>query len=151
MEFKVDEIRKRAKEILGDNKIKILEDEKDTIETLQKIANTDETNLKYEMKTLEDIEEYLKYKEKRVFAQIDTQILKNLAKELREQEIRLTDSSNPPLFMIKNSLDENIYFLTRESLKRYREHNKNSGKTIEIPSSNSQELASLLDIIKRNF
>ena len=146
-----EEVRKKANEILGHNKINILENEKETIETLQELEKTDETNLEYKMKTLKNIEEYLKYKEKMIFAKKDMEKITKLANQLREQETRITDSNNPPLFMIKNSIGKNIYFLTRNALEEYKECNKDCSKTIEILGSDSQELANLLEIVKRNF
>lgn len=44
-----------------------------------------------------------------------------------------------------------MYYLTRAALKNYTQNSNNDTSTIEIPSSNSIELAELLEIVKRNF
>ena len=77
--------------------------------------------------------------------------LKQLANDLRNQETRRTDISDPPLFVITNSNEEDTYFITRNSTIKFKEYNPNYKNIIEIPSSNSPELAKLLEIIKRNF
>ena len=77
-----------------------------------------------------------------------------IAEELRMQEVRRTDISTPPLFVIKNRQGQEMFFITRKALNEYIECNKKSlseNKTIiEIPSNNSYELEKLIEIIKRN-
>lgn len=106
-------------------------------------------------KILIEIESYLKIKENTQMQIEDYRFLKAIAEEFRRQEVRRTDISMPPLFVIKNSQGQEMFFITRKALNEYIECNKKSlseNKTIiEIPSNNSYELEKLIEIIKRNF
>lgn len=62
----------------------------------------------------------------------------------------MTDSIKPPLFQVKDTEDNENFFITREAVEKYREINKDA-KTLTISNANSMELSTLLDIIKRNF
>ena len=150
MKNNIDDIRERANKLMGEHRIAVFTDETEIVMLLKKYKDKEITNVEYENKTLDCIERYLSAKEKMILAEKDEGFLKTLAKELREQEIRKTDASNPPLFKITNSIGEDMYYLTRAALKKYTNSSKNN-KTIEIPSSNSIELAELLEIVKRNF
>ena len=94
-------------------------------------------------------------KEKEVLKEKDFEFLSKLATTLREQSVRKTDSSNPPLFVTKDSSDKDVFFITRNALNEYLEtmgkNPKSLGTVIEIPSSNSMELARLIEVIKRNY
>lgn len=150
MKNNIDDIRERANKLMGEHRIAVFTDETEIVMLLKEYKDKEITNVEYENKTLDFIERYLSAKEKMILAEKDEGFLKTLAKELREQEIRKTDASNPPLFKITNSIGEDMYYLTRAALKKYTNSSKNN-KTIEIPSSNSIELAELLEIVKRNF
>lgn len=150
MENKIDAIRERATNLLGNYSIAIFTDEVEILKILNELKEKEIIEVEHENKTLDYIERYLSAKEKMLISEKDLDFLKKLAKELREQEVRKTDSSNPPLFKITNSIGEDMYYLTRTALKEYTNNSKND-KTIEIPSSNSIELAELIEIIKRNF
>ena len=117
--------------------------------------NTTNANKELNEKTLIEIESYLKIKENTQIQIEDYKFLKAVAEELRKQEVRRTDISTPPLFVIKNSQGQEMFFITRKALNEYVECNKKSlleNKTIiEIPSNNSYELEKLIEIIKRNF
>lgn len=101
------------------------------------------------------IESYLEIKEKSKIQKEDYEFLQKIAKSLREQEVRKTDISNPPLFKIKNKDGQELFFITRNALDEYIECNglkkQNGVQTVEIPSNNSFELEKLLETIKRNF
>lgn len=150
MENKIDAIRERATNLLGNYSIAVFTDEVEILKILNELKEKEIIEVEHENKTLDYIERYLSAKEKMLISEKDLDFLKKLAKELREQEVRKTDSSNPPLFKITNSIGEDMYYLTRTALKEYTNNSKND-KTIEIPSSNSIELAELIEIIKRNF
>lgn len=141
--------KEKLNKILGKYSMETLKDEKEIFEIIKKISK--EPNNDYDEKIIENIDNYLKTKEKMQVANKDIEFLNIIAKSLREQEVRITDDSYPPLFKTTNSIGEEIYFLTREALERYRECNKECSKVIEVPSSNSTELSNLIDIIKRNF
>ena len=117
--------------------------------------NTNNENKEFNEKILIEIESYLKIKENIQIQIEDYKFLKTIAQELRKQEVRRTDISTPPLFVIKNSQGQEMFFITRKALNEYIECNKKSlleNKTIiEIPSNNSYELEKLIEIIKRNF
>lgn len=148
MKDEIEKVKNRADSIIGNKKIVTLINEADLITKINDIANNvDETNYYIYDKTLDAIE-----KEKLETQKEDMTFLKNLAKELREQQVRITDQSNPPLFVISTELGNDIYFLTRKALEDYSNFNiKDNKKVVEIPSNRSVELSKLLDIIKRNF
>lgn len=153
MKDEIEKVKNRADSIIGNKKIVTLINEADLITKINDIANNvDETNYYIYDKTLDAIENYLIEKEKLETQKEDMIFLKNLAKELREQQVRITDQSNPPLFVISTELGNDIYFLTRKALEDYSNFNiKDNKKVVEIPSNRSVELSKLLDIIKRNF
>ena len=153
MKDEIEKVKHRADSIIGNKKIVTLINEADLITKINDIANNvDETNYYIYDKTLDAIENYLIEKEKLETQKEDMTFLKNLAKELREQQVRITDQSNPPLFVISTELGNDIYFLTRKALEDYSNFNiKDNKKVVEIPSNRSVELSKLLDIIKRNF
>lgn len=152
----IEQIINKAKKIRGENSLEILKDEKEILEKLNEIEeNTTNENKEFNEKILIEIESYLKIKENTQMQIEDYKFLKAIAEELRRQEVRRTDISMPPLFVIKNSQGQEMFFITRKSLNEYIECNKKSlseNKTIiEIPSNNSYELEKLIEIIKRNF
>jgi len=153
MKDEIEKVKNRADKMIGNKKIVTLINEADLITKINYISNNvDETNYYIYDKTLDAIENYLIEKEKLETQKEDTTFLRNLAKELREQQVRITDQSNPPLFVISTELGNDIYFLTRKALEDYSKFNiKNNKKVVEIPSNRSVELSKLLDIIKRNF
>ena len=153
MKDEIEKVKNRADSIIGNKKIVTLINEADLITKINDIANNvDETSYYIYDKTLDAIENYLIEKEKLETQKEDMTFLKNLAKELREQQVRITDQSNPPLFVISTELGNDIYFLTRKALEDYSNFNiKDNKKVVEIPSNRSVELSKLLDIIKRNF
>ena len=153
MKDEIEKVKNRADSIIGNKKIVTLINEADLITKINDIANNvDETNYYIYDKTLDAIENYLIEKEKLETQKEDMTFLKNLAKELREQQVRITDQSNPPLFVISTESGNDIYFLTRKALEDYSNFNiKDNKKVVEIPSNRSVELSKLLDIIKRNF
>lgn len=153
MKDEIEKVKNRADSIIGNKKIVTLINEADLITKINDIANNvDKTNYYIYDKTLDAIENYLIEKEKLETQKEDMTFLKNLAKELREQQVRITDQSNPPLFVISTELGNDIYFLTRKALEDYSNFNiKDNKKVVEIPSNRSVELSKLLDIIKRNF
>lgn len=147
-------IRKRANELLYKYSINTL-DEKEIVETLIKFDEVDEKNIEYADKTLKLLEKYLLIKEKTKLAESDFDFLTKLAETLREQEIRKTDVSNPPLFRTKDINEQDIYFITRYALNEYlkaiNKDSKSLETVVEISGGNSNELAKLIEIIKRNF
>lgn len=152
MEERIADLRKRAENMIADTRITVLKDEKEILEKLNEITNTEGNNVQVDEKTLECFERYINAKEKMQLAESDMAFLKDLAKGLKEQEIRKSDSCNPATFKIINNEGNELLFLTRKALKQYCEANsEDKNKVIEIPCNNSEELAMLLDIVKRNF
>ncbi|MEI3434824.1 MAG: hypothetical protein V8S10_00570 [Clostridia bacterium] len=152
----IEQIINKAKKIRGENSLEVLKGEKEILERLDEIEeNTNNENKEFNEKILIEIESYLKIKENIQIQIEDYKFLKTIAQELRKQEVRRTDISTPPLFVIKNSQGQEMFFITRKALNEYIECNKKSlleNKTIiEIPSNNSYELEKLIEIIKRNF
>ena len=152
MENEIEEIRNRANKILSSYNMNVLSNEKKLLESLTKISNAEDIDVYYDTKTLNYIERYLIAKEKMQIAENDEEFLRNLSKELKQQEVRSTDIAVPPLFMIKNVVGNNVFFLTRKAVKNYLSiGSKTEKKIIEVPSSDSLEISQLLDIIKRNI
>lgn len=153
MKDEIEKVKNRADKMIENKKIVTLINESELITKINDIANNvNETNYYIYDKTLDAIEKYLIEKEKLETQKEDMTFLRNLAKELREQQVRITDPSNPPLFLISTELSNDIYFLTRKALEDYSKFNiKDNKKVVEIPSNRSVELSRLLDIIKRNF
>ena len=151
----IEQIINKAKKIRGENSLEILKDEKEILEKLNEIEeNTTNENKEFNEKILIEIESYLKIKENTQMQIEDYKFLKAIAEELRRQEVRRTDISMPPLFVIKNSQGQEMFFITRKALNEYIECNKKSlseNKTIiEIPSNNSYELEKLKEIFNKN-
>lgn len=149
-------IKEKAKKILESSKINVLSGEKDLIEQLDKIINekNDEMNYNLINKTLENIEIYLRYKEKMLLAVDDYEYLVSLSNELNSQSVRKNDDIiYIPLFKITSKDGKEKYFLTRNSAKEYIElHNKlYTDDIIEIEENNNDTLLKLIQIIKRNF
>lgn len=152
MENKIKEIKNRATKILKSSTINLLTNEKEILDILSKIQNSDNINIEYDSQTLDYIERYMIAKEKMLIAESDTQFLNNLSKELKSQEVRATDMSTPPLFIIKDAIGRDIFFLTRKAVENYTTiSSKSEKRLIEVPSSDSLEISQLVDIIKRNF
>lgn len=101
MENEIEEIRNRANKILSSYNMNVLSNEKELLESLTKISNAEDIDVYYDTKTLNYIERYLIAKEKMQIAENDEEFLRNLSKELKQQEVRSTDIAVPPLFMIK--------------------------------------------------
>lgn len=155
-EKELDQIKKKAKNIIENSNIKALKGEKDLITQLNKIANEDNENVDYELvnKTLDYIDTYMKYKEKMILSKEDYQYMSHLAEELRNQSIRRTDGVlYIPLFKIMSKDGNEKYFLTRNSAKEYIElHNDwYVNKIIEIEESDNTNLTQVIEIIKRTF
>jgi len=149
MEIKNEKKSNPINKILENYSMETLQDEKEIFEIIEKISN--EPNSSYNEKIINNIDNYLKTKEKMKIANNDLEFLTNIANALRNQEVRMTDINYPPLFKITNPIGEDVYFLTRDALAKYKEYNKSCGNVIDVPSSNSMELSTLIEIIKRNF
>ena len=152
----IEQIINMAKKIRGENSFENLKGEKEILEKLYDIEeNTTDGNKEFNEKILKEIEMYLKIKENTQMQIEDHKFLKTIAEELRMQEVRRTDISTPPLFVIKNRQGQEMFFIRRKALNEYIKCNKNNlseNKTIiEISSNNSYELEKLIEIIKRNF
>ena len=116
----IEQIINKAKKIRGENSLEILKDEKEILEKLNEIEeNTTNENKEFNEKILIEIESYLKIKENTQMQIEDYKFLKAIAEELRRQEVRRTDISMPPLFVIKNSQGQEMFFITRKALNEY--------------------------------
>lgn len=154
--MEIEQIIDEAKKIIGNYSIEILKDEKELLDKISDIeVNTTEENKNYNKKILSNIKSYLEIKKKIKIRKEDYEFLQNIAQNLRNQEVRRTDISNPPLFEIKNKDGNDLFFITRSALNEYIECNRRNEKDnktiIEIPSNHSYELEMLIEIIKRNF
>ena len=152
MEERVADLKKRAEDMMADTRITVLKDEKEILEKINEISKSDGSNVQRDEKTLNCFERYLDAKDKMQLAENDMEFLTHLANGLKDQGIRRSDDCNPAMFKIINNEGNEKLFLTRNSLREYCEANsEDKNKVIEIPCNHSEELAMLLDIIKRNF
>lgn len=152
----IKQIVNKAKSLRKNNSIEIFKGEKEILDRLCKIEDgTNMENKDYNEKMLNYIESYLEIKRKSKIKKEDYEFLQKLANSLRKQEVRKTDTSNPALFKINNKDGNDLFFITRESLKEYIEINglrkENNVTTIEISNEKSFELEKLLEVIKRSF
>ena len=147
----IEQLKEKAGFILRNSNIDVLTGEKEILEKLDRISIGKEIS-EADEKDLAEIEVYLKNKTETEQKKADMEFLKNIAEALREQNVRITDNPNPPLFKIKNALNEDVFFLTRNALAEFKKCNmKENAQVIEISETNSYELAHLLEIIQRNF
>ena len=150
------ELKEKANEILNNNKIAIYTDEEEIINKINEILNEDDENIDCELlnKTLDNIDIYMKIKEKMTLGEQDYTFLKNLSEDFKEQSIRKTDGVlYIPLFKIRSLDGEEKYFLTRKSAKEYIKMHKSwvMSDIIEIEESDNTDLTEVIEIIKRNF
>ena len=173
----IEDIKNKAKNILGNTKVITLVGEKEKIEILREIAEGDISIDKLEEinKKLEEIEKYLSEKQKEILKQKDFEYLKNIAEILRSQQIRVEDGVclESPVFKVTVEGDEEndedtFYFLTKEGADKFMEANqtlpihkdevvddknkeRRTAKTFNVERNKNLELERLIEIIKRNF
>lgn len=174
-----EELKNKAKTILGECKIQVLSGEPKIIEILEKIEKGDFTPEEKEIKikVVESIEEYLCIKEKEMTKKRDTEYLKNIAEILRNQQVRVEDGVylKSPVFKVtinanEDNDEETFFFLTKEGADKFIESNKVLSKDLrkekiekttendrrkeqlfKVELNRNLELERLIEIIKRNF
>ena len=148
MEEKIKQIRDRAKAIMGSIDISTGRGDAELLNYLNELENKQISNSEIDIinKTLDNIEIYFKTKRKMTLEINDYEYLKEMAKKLREQNVRVTDSVvlGEPVFKIltqNNKKEEEFYFITKQGKK----------KIFDVKENRNLELSRIIEIIKRNF
>lgn len=172
----VEELKSKAKILLGNMKIITFVGEREKMEFLINIIQNDiaEDDLENLSKKFEEIAEYLTYKENTLIKEKDFEFLSNIAEILRNQRVRVDDGvylENPVFKVTIDDEKENqtFYFLTKDGANKFIEANRiktkdlpeetldnadeerRKEKTFNVERNQNLELSRLLDIIKRNF
>lgn len=155
-EKQLNEIKEKANEIIGSVSLDVLADEE---KLLERLINLDKENTEYMdfnliSKTLDYIKEYLEIKKKLEVEKNDYNFLTELAKELREQNVRGTDAvMYVPIFKIVSNEGKEKIFLIRKNATEFQKVNSKMFpyKTIKIEETDNTDLSKIIEIIMRNF
>lgn len=152
-----EEIREKAKKLLGNASIDVLSDDEKTIKILKDIINSNNEDTKFNEETLKCIERYILAKQKMQTNEKNNEFMHNLAEELRSQKVRKDDDVllNIPLFKITTK-DNNkeYYFITRKNAQKFADANKKyikNSEVMQIEENKNLELEKLIKIIKEEF
>lgn len=168
-----NELKEKAKKLLADIRIDIIDSDLQMITLLQDLQEKKIENSEIEIleKTINNIENYFYIKSKLYVIQDDVEYLKNIAEILRNQKVRANDGIffGQPVFKIHTDAEEVFYFITREGAEKFLELNSTAFKKInllkkntsspdkrninlfEVIKNNNLELEKVIEIIKRNF
>lgn len=173
----VEELKNKARELLGNTKVMTFIGEAERIKFLTNIVENDISgeDINALNEKLNETAEYLTDKQTKLLKEKDFEFLKNIAEILRNQRVRIEDGvclENP---VFKVTIDDEkgkqtFYFLTKEGADRFIEANKILAKDLHTEEVNSfagderrkerifnveknqnLELERLIEIIKRNF
>lgn len=173
----VEELKNKARELLGNTKVMTFIGEAERIKFLTNIVENDISgeDINALNEKLNETAEYLTDKQTKLLKEKDFEFLKNIAEILRNQRVRIEDGvclENP---VFKVTIDDEkgkqiFYFLTKEGADRFIEANKILAKDLHTEEVNSSagderrkekifnvernqnlELERLIEIIKRNF
>lgn len=173
----VEELKNKARELLGNTKVMTFIGEAERIKFLTNIVENDISgeDINALNEKLNETAEYLTDKQTKLLKEKDFEFLKNIAEILRNQRVRIEDGvclENP---VFKVTIDDAkgkqvFYFLTKEGADRFIEANKILAKDLYTEEVNSSagderrkerifnvernqnlELERLIEIIKRNF
>ena len=173
----VEELKNKARELLGNIKVMTFIGEAEKIKFLTNIVENDISgeDINALNKKLDETSEYLTDKQTKLLKEKDFEFLKNIAEILRNQKVRIEDGvylENP---VFKVTIDDEkgkqtFYFLTKEGADKFIEANKTLAKDLHTEEVNvfeederrkekmfnvernqNLELERLIEIIKRNF
>lgn len=169
----VKELKNKANELLQNYGVSVFEGEETIISELKLMANGEynEEDLLIKERILTNIEKYLETKSKMLIQERDYEYLKNIAKGLREQKIRIEDQApfKSPIFHlpIEDDTTESYDFITREGFDKFREVNstmfknesadlnndeeRRKDKTYTVEKNRNLQLERILEIISRNY
>ena len=173
MEEKIKQIRDRANAIMGSIDISTGRGDAELLNYLNELENKQISNSEIDIinKTLDNIEIYFKTKRKMTLEINDYEYLKEMAKKLREQNVRVTDSVvlGEPVFKIltqNNKKEEEFYFITKQGAENFIKANpttykqlseeesseeRRKEKIFDVKENRNLELSKIIEIIKRNF
>ena len=173
MKDKIKEIRNRANSIMGSIDISTGRGDAELLNYLNELENREIEEFEIDIinKTLDNIETYFKVKRKMTLEINDYEYLKEIAKGLREQKVRVTDSVvfGEPVFKIltqNNNKEEEFYFITKQGAENFIKANpltykqkaeddsseeKRKKDILAVKTNRNLELAKIIEIIQRNF
>lgn len=151
-----EKFKEQAQKILSNYSIENIKGEEKTIKFLYDIVEDKIPLDEYSQSSLDNIDMYLSTKENMQIALKDLKFLNNLANSLKIQKIRKTDNNEFLMYQFKviDIYKNEHFFLTRDAALEYIQNFSNIFSVpniIEIKVENNTQLASLLDIIKRNY
>ena len=173
----IEEVKNKARYILGNTKFITLIGEENKVNTLRKIIEEDikQEEIDDLNKILDDMEVYFLNKQKEILKQKDFEYLKNIAEILRSQKVRIDDGVylENPVFKVtvegdEENAEDTFYFLTKEGADKFMEVNqtlpihkdditntdaneRRTEKRFNVERNKNLELERLIEIIKRNF
>lgn len=178
MENNIINLKDRAKRILGNYHFGIFVGSEVILKTLQEIIDNEIQEFEIEIlsKTLDNIENHLLIKEQFVLQDEDLSFLRNIARELRNQKVRIEDQAafSSPIFKVhidEKDKEKNFSFITRNGAKKYIEYNstllthlpstdnkvenektdRRENTLFDVENNTNLEIERIIDIIKRNF
>lgn len=121
--------------------------------------------------TINNIENYFYVKRKMKIEVSDYNYLKEIAKVLRDQKVRIKDSVvyDEPVFEIKLGDGDVYYFITREGAKKFAEthltmlerkktdtenkddEERRKNNLMDVTPNKNLEIGTIIEIIKRNY
>lgn len=149
---KLNEIKERAKKILGNINIETSVEDIEIIKELDRIANLEKMEIEREEKVVNQIEVYFLVKEKMKKVEENYNYLSSISKELKKQRVRKDDKIKGfPIFKIIDG-ERKYYFLTREKAQEFIKLNKKENTEIlQIEENENEKLENLIKAIKEDF
>lgn len=173
MEEQIKQVRNRANTIMGSIDISTGRGDAELLNYLNEIENKGilESEIDIINKNLDNIETYFKIKRKMTLEINDYEYLKEIARSLREQKVRVTDSVvfGEPVFKIltqNNNKEEEFYFITKQGAENFIKANpltykqkaeedsseeRRKKEILAVKTNRNLELAKIIEIIQRNF
>ena len=149
---KLNEIKERAKKILGNINIETSVEDIEIIKELDRIANLEKMEIEREEKVVNQIEVYFLVKEKMKKVEENYNYLSSISKELKKQRVRKDDKIKGfPIFKIIDG-ERKYYFLTREKAQEFIKLNrKENTEILQIEENENEKLENLIKAIKEDF
>lgn len=172
-EKRILNLKEQTKSILKNIQIDVSSGDMELIKILQEIEqkNIKDDEIDLLERTVSNIEKYFYAKRKMQIEINDYEYLKEIAKILRSQKIRIEDNiiCGQPVFKIILGENETYYFITRSGAKDFiethstffkentekkekiHENDRRKDKLLEVTTNKNLEISKILEIIKRNY
>lgn len=151
---KNEEIKERAKTIIKNAPIETIISDKNTVNKIYDIIQSDKINSKEAESMLGQIELYIFIKQKMQDKEKNYKYLKEIARELREQKVRRQDKkeNTEDIIFKVNKNNKVYYFLTRYEAQEFLQNTLNKQEAIiELEENKCNQLRQLIKIIKEEF